>query len=118
MSQDLGGLVVSEIVSDSVWVRVSGDVDADTAPVLEEALSAGTTSRFAGTVVDLSETSFADSSILHVLLTQQRAHREAGRTFVLAGPFTVEVARLFEITGTLAAFTVAPDSLTALGFQR
>ncbi|MFD7558338.1 STAS domain-containing protein [Streptomyces sp. NPDC059835] len=93
-------------------VRLQGDVDEVQAPALNRALAATPASGLARTVVDLSGTCFADSSVLHALLDAQRAHRSAGAILVLAGPLQTAVQRLFEVTGAASAFTMA-DSLEA-----
>ncbi|AJE83756.1 MULTISPECIES: STAS domain-containing protein [Streptomyces] len=87
-------------------VAVRGDVDYDNGGALEKVLR----ERPEGTehlVLDLSGTGFADSTILHLLLDAQRAHRAEGGSLVLAGPFSDIVQRLFQVTGTLTFFTVA-----------
>ncbi|MFD9722734.1 STAS domain-containing protein [Streptomyces sp. NPDC059072] len=93
-------------------VSLRGDIDEEQAPALNRALAATRASRPARTVVDLSGTRFADSSVLHALLEAQRAHRSAGAVLVLAGPLQTAVQRLFEVTGTASAFRMA-DSLEA-----
>ncbi|MFF4324467.1 STAS domain-containing protein [Streptomyces sp. NPDC001568] len=93
-----------------VVIRLRGAVDADSAPGLVRVLAEAAVSGSSRTVVDLSDTSFADSHTLHALLDAQKLHRAAGRSLVLAGPLQVAVRRLFEVTGTGAAFRMT-DSL-------
>ncbi|OKK22908.1 anti-anti-sigma factor [Streptomyces sp. CB00455] len=97
-----------------VLVRLRGELDEDSAPVLAQALAEAATSGSARTVVDLSRTRFADSSILHALLEAHRAHTEAETALVLAGPLQTAVDRLFEVTGTRHAFRVADSVETAM----
>ncbi|WP_327179307.1 STAS domain-containing protein [Streptomyces sp. NBC_01335] len=89
-------------------VRVRGDADENSgAPELAEALGAALRMGKERTVVDLSETEFADSAVLHTLLDARARHERAGVGLVLAGPFRTAVRRLFEVTGTAGAFTMA-----------
>ncbi|MER6443799.1 STAS domain-containing protein [Streptomyces venezuelae] len=93
-------------------IHVSGDLDEDTAPCLTEALVEAAAHPSGRTVVDLSGTGFADSSVLHALLHGQKLHRAAMASFVIAGPLQAAVHRLFEVTGSDRVFRVA-DSLEA-----
>lgn len=107
---------VTHAVEDEVFVvRVSGSLDHDSAPLLEEACALAEDSGAPRTVVDLSLTDFADSTVLHVLLAAQRAHHRQQRTLIVAGPFHEVVRRLFDVTGTAGYFTLADDMLGALG---
>ncbi|MEE1930499.1 STAS domain-containing protein [Streptomyces sp. TRM 70351] len=94
-------------------VRVVREIDVDSAPALEEALARALRSDTRRTVVDLSETVFADSTILHVLMEARRRHEAAGRPMVVAGPLSDVVRRLFDVTGTAAFFGLGPDGGTA-----
>ncbi|MFE3323712.1 STAS domain-containing protein [Streptomyces sp. NPDC059176] len=105
---------VSQHLVDGVRViRVEGDVDVDGAEPLKDSLSCTDTGSTGGTVVDLSAVRFADSTMLHILLEAQRAHRAAGRQLVVSGPFGVIVERLFDVTGTTSFFTMAPSTEAA-----
>ncbi|MEV1025065.1 STAS domain-containing protein [Streptomyces sp. NPDC050264] len=52
-----------------------------------------------GTLLDLSDLTFADSTLLNLVLRAHAEHRAALRPFVLAGPCRSGVQRLFRITG-------------------
>lgn len=86
MPDELEATVTYAEAQDAFVVRVGGDIDHESAPQLEEALDLARRVGAARTVVDLSGTVFADSSILHVLLEAQRAHRPAARSWWCAGP--------------------------------
>lgn len=101
-----------------VVVRVRGDIDAESAPLLAAALRSARRSDSLRTVVDLSATEFADSSILHVLLEEREAHREAGRPMMVAGPFNESIERLFEVTGTIGFLVLTDDVATAMEAPR
>lgn len=99
---------------DMYLVGVVGDIDYDSATELETALrSAATEPSCERTVVDLSGTDFADSTILNVLLSAQQAHRHANRPLFVAGPFSRTVHRLFDVTGTADYFTLVPTVVDA-----
>ncbi|MEV6197215.1 STAS domain-containing protein [Streptomyces sp. NPDC051920] len=112
MSDGLEATVTHGAAEDAFVVRVGGDIDHASAFRLEEALSLADRAGPERTVVDLSGTDFADSSILHVLLEAQRAHRARGTLMVVCGPFSDIVRRLFDVTGTDAFFVLA-DSVGA-----
>ncbi|MFI7277022.1 STAS domain-containing protein [Streptomyces sp. NPDC049879] len=117
MMDELGTVLAETVAGGVLVVRVLGEIDAESATGLEEALAVSgpaAARRTVRTVVDLSETDFADSRVLHVLLTAERAHRAAGGRMVVAGPFGETVRRLFEVTGTAGYFTLADTVEAAL----
>ncbi|MEU9215219.1 STAS domain-containing protein [Streptomyces sp. NPDC048376] len=81
-------------------VEVAGEIDVDGVNELHEAMARAWRVNPAVTVVDLSATEFADSSLLNLLLQAQQRHAAEGRQFAVAGPFRPTVTRLFTITGT------------------
>ncbi|MEV8533684.1 STAS domain-containing protein [Streptomyces sp. NPDC051211] len=85
-------------------LRLSGEFDQDAAPQVREALSTVRAVGARRTIVDLSGVVFADSSLLHVLLSAREEH-----ALVLAGPLHSQLQRLFELTGTAGLFTFAED---------
>ncbi|MEV2243078.1 STAS domain-containing protein [Streptomyces sp. NPDC049970] len=100
-----------EAVGDGVvLVRVRGGLDSWAGSAeLVEVLTAVADGGGRRTVVDLSGVDFADSAGLHALLHAQRKYDKAGVTLVVAGPLSVKVRRLLEVTGTLGAFRFADD---------
>ncbi|MFE9459088.1 STAS domain-containing protein [Streptomyces californicus] len=107
---------VLETVGDGVvLIRVRGSLDGwDGTAELTEALAAAANGGGRLTVVDLSGVEFADSTALHALLDGRREHDDAGKRLVAAGPLSVNVRRLFEVTGTLDAFRFTADVETAI----
>ena len=92
-------------------VAIVGDIDYDSATELADSLKrAVDDASCTCTVVDLSGTDFADSTILNVLLAAQQAHRRAGRPMFVAGPFSRTLDRLFDVTGTADYFTLVPTA--------
>ena len=97
-------------------VQLRGEHDLATAPKLEAAIagSGDTTSL----VVDLSETTFIDSTILGVLYSRLQNTPGERRFAIVLGEKPSAVRRTFEVTGLLDAFPVYPsrdDALAAIG---
>lgn len=74
----------------------------------------------AGIVVDLSQTTFVDSTTLGVLLTAQREARKAGAAFVLEmdDSTAFHARRIFEITGVGSLFSIAGTRAEAVAAVR
>jgi anti-anti-sigma factor len=78
-------------------VAVSGELDVDTMPELNDALAADDGPR-ATTVIDLRGLTFIDSSgVSGVLAAARRARDAGGRLVCVPGPPSVR--RVFELTG-------------------
>ncbi|PBC82796.1 anti-anti-sigma factor [Streptomyces sp. 2224.1] len=95
----------------SAVVTVSGELDHHTADLLRESLDGCVDDGYARLVVDCSPLEFMDSTGLNVLLGARLKAEAEGGGVHLAGMQPV-VARVFEITGAEAVFTVH-DSLDA-----
>ncbi|MFC8176903.1 STAS domain-containing protein [Streptomyces sp. NPDC057325] len=98
-------------------VHVAGEFDTDEADALAHALALLPDGSPAGTVVDLSGVTFADSSFLHVLFTAQQHHARAAVPLALAG-LTPFLQRMLELTDLTRAFTIAPTASTATDLIR
>ncbi|WP_394428267.1 STAS domain-containing protein [Streptomyces sp. SGAir0957] len=61
----------------------------------------------AATLLDLADLTFADSTLLNLILRAHADHQEQARPFVLAGPYHSGVQRLFEITGVTEVLELA-----------
>ena len=92
-------------------VAVAGELDHHTADLLREPLDECLAKGFNRLVVDCSRLEFCDSTGLNVLLGARLKAEAAGGGVHLAGMQPV-VARVFEITGADAVFTVH-DTLDA-----
>jgi anti-anti-sigma factor len=86
-------------------VTPAGELDHHTADVLREPLEGCIDDGFSRLVVDCSQLEFMDSTGLNVLLGARLKAEAAGGGVHLAGMLPV-VARVFEITGADAVFTV------------
>lgn len=97
----------------SVVVTPAGELDHHTADLLREPLEACLDDGFSRLVVNCSRLEFMDSTGLNVLLGARLKAEAAGGGVHLAGMLPV-VARVFEITGADAVFTVHETLAEAL----
>lgn len=97
----------------SAIVTPEGELDHHTAELLSEPLERCVDEGFGRLVVDCSRLEFCDSTGLNVLLGARLKAEAAGGGVHLAGMLPV-VARVFEITGAEAVFTVHDDLDSAL----
>lgn len=97
----------------SVVLAPEGELDHDTAELLSGPLEQCVDEGYSRLVVDCSGLEFCDSTGLNVLLGARLQAEAAGGGVHLAGMSRV-VARVFEITGAEAVFTVHADLESAL----
>jgi anti-sigma B factor antagonist len=96
-------------------IAVSGELDLATAPRLCVAISAARTRGSRRVLVDLSETTFCDSSGLRALIGEHRELQvQGGRMGVVCPSGDGPVARLFEMTGTHELLAVRDSADAAL----
>jgi anti-sigma B factor antagonist len=88
-----------------VVVRVWGEVDIQTSPILDSHLQQVLGDGVASIVVDLAEVTFLDSTGLSVLVAGLKRCQEAGGTLQVVSP-RPHVRRIFEVTGLTDAFQV------------
>lgn len=86
-------------------VKVSGEVDIQTSPILEEHLQRVLGEGHHSLVVDLSEVTFLDSTGLSVLINALKQCQGAGGHLRLESP-RPHVRRVFEVTGLSDVFDV------------
>ncbi|MDT0573717.1 STAS domain-containing protein [Streptomyces sp. DSM 3412] len=98
----------------SAVVTPAGELDHHTADLLREPLESCLDKGFTRLVVDCSRLEFCDSTGLNVLLGVRLRAESAGGGVHLAGMLPA-VARVFEITGADAVFTVHDTLEAALG---
>jgi anti-anti-sigma factor len=98
-------LVEVRAVGRSEVVTPAGELDHHTAELLSEPLDEALERGRTRLVIDCSELEFCDSTGLNVLLGARLKAEAAGGGVHLAGMLPV-VARVFEITGAEAVFTV------------
>ncbi|MET9468247.1 STAS domain-containing protein [Streptomyces sp. NPDC006544] len=104
-----GKNIAVEVLDRTVAVRPVGELDIETAPVLQRALTEALAhaSPVKAVVIDCSRLSFCDSSALNVLLAARRTAQESGGVIRLAA-LNSQLQRLLEITGALALFPLDP----------
>jgi anti-sigma B factor antagonist len=88
-------------------VAVAGEIDLFTAPELKQALADAVESGRSRIVVDLTNTTFLDSTALGVLIgaVKRLRSRDGILTIVNTDP---NIAKTFEITGLDQIFTIRP----------
>ena len=89
--------IVSRRLQDGIVIEVRGEVDLATAPTVEHELLRAEQSHDL-VALDLSGTSFMDSTGLHMIIAADRRLRErGGRLVVVPGP--PQIRRLLNLTG-------------------
>jgi anti-anti-sigma factor len=86
-------------------LTVRGELDAYSAPGLEDQIARLVAEHINEVVLDLSQTGFLDSSGLRAILTAQRRLGESGGEMRLRAP-SEPVTRLLEITGLTDHFAL------------
>jgi anti-sigma B factor antagonist len=102
----------SERSGDDIFVvSLAGEHDLYTAPKVQEELRAVIAAGARATVVDLTETTFLDSTMLHVLLSARNELRDGERLLLVSDDVTVK--RVFEIAGIDRFFDFCPSRRAA-----
>jgi anti-sigma B factor antagonist len=94
-------------------VAVSGEIDLFTAPEFKQRMSAPIDAGRSNVVVDLSRTTFIDSSSLGVLIGAHRRLKLRGGSLVVVCD-NETITKTFKITGLDGVFTLAPTVEAAL----
>src|ERR671932_2222713 len=116
---DANPIVLDDTAGDVVVVSVAGEHDIYTAPTLREHLEEAL-GRGGGIVVDLTEATFVDSSVLGALLDARRRALDAGQGFVVCVGAAVEPGgqRILDITGLVPVLPVLAGSDEAIDAAR
>lgn len=111
------GLTIQNNELSSGWqcIAVSGEIDLATVPELETAIDSVFSSNSHSLVVDLTGSSFMDSTGLKTLVMANRRFDEDGRLFAIAvsgGP----VSRLIDLSGVETSIRIveSTDELEAV----
>jgi anti-sigma B factor antagonist len=102
-----------KIDDDTHVVAVSGEIDLFTAPEFKQRMSAPIDAGRSNLIVDLSGTTFIDSSSLGVLIGAHRRLKLRGGSLVVVCE-NEAIAKTFKITGLDGVFTIAPSVEAAL----
>jgi anti-sigma B factor antagonist len=92
-------------------VSLAGEHDLHTAPKVQQELRSVIAAGARTAVVDLTETTFLDSSILSVLLSTRKELHDGGRLLLVTDDATVK--RVFETAGVDRFFDFYPSRLAA-----
>ena len=102
-----------KVDDDTHVVSVCGEIDLFTAPEFKQRMSAPIDEGRSNLVVDLSKTTFIDSSSLGVLIgAHRRLKLRGGELLVVCS--NDAIAKTFKITGLDGVFTIAPTIEAAL----
>jgi anti-anti-sigma factor len=107
-----GFAIELELGGADLVLRISGELDLSTAPELAAALSDAATGPASTVTLDLSRTSFIDSSALRVLVAGGRELKAADRRLQI-GPRSDAVNRVLAMTNLdthTDAFQLLPDA--------
>lgn len=96
-----------------IVLALEGEFDLAAAPTLRERLADARGAGARGVVLDMTEVTFVDSSVLRELLRADAEMDSEGGPLVIAAP-RPPVARLLELTHTAGLLTVAPTVAEAL----
>ena len=98
------GCTLRQSGRDAAWVRVTGELDIATAPLLGQTLREAVL-RARRVVLDLRELIFMDCAGIHVILDASNlARRAEGQLVLVRGPSRVD--RVFTLTGTSDAVEI------------
>jgi anti-sigma B factor antagonist len=88
-----------------VTLRVSGDLDLATSPLLDEHLRTVTDTAAGDVDIDLAGVDFLDSAALRVLVMSQRRLQAARRRLTVSNPSTF-TRRVFDMTALAERFEI------------
>jgi anti-sigma B factor antagonist len=116
---DANPIVLDDSAGDVVVVVVEGEHDIYTAPTLRERLDEAL-GRGGGVVVDLTTSTFVDSSILGALLDARRRAQDSRQGFVVSVGDEIEpgVQRILDITGLVPVLPVINGREAAVAAAR
>jgi anti-sigma B factor antagonist len=102
-----------KVDDDTHIVSVAGEIDLFTAPEFKQRMSAPIDDGRSNLIVDLSRTTFIDSSSLGVLIGAHRRLKLRGGSLVVVCDDEA-IAKTFKITGLDGVFTLVPTVEAAL----
>lgn len=94
----------------AAYLRLTGEIDMVTSPVLETWLRGAEGNKSNGIVVDLEHVTFMDTSGLHAFLRAAERARRSGRDFAIVKPPAV-IRRLLQAAGATHLFGLEAPSL-------
>jgi anti-sigma B factor antagonist len=111
IGRSMTGLTIQNTELASGWqcIAVAGEIDLATVPELESAIDSALSSDSLPLVIDLTESSFMDSTGLRALVMANRRFDEEGRPFAIAvsgGP----VSRLIGLSGVESTIRIVDNT--------
>jgi anti-sigma B factor antagonist len=111
IGRSMPGLTIQNTELPSGWqcIAVAGEIDLATVPELERAIDSALLSDSLPLVIDLTESSFMDSTGLRALVMAKRRFDEEGRSFAIAvsrGP----VSRLIGLSGVESTIRIVDNT--------
>lgn len=106
-------LTTEETDAGTAVIALTGEVDLYTAPELKQELVRVIDGGARGVIVDLTNTTFIDSTMLGVLISGVKRLRPTGGGFELVVTDR-NIRKIFEITGLDRVFSLHEDRATAL----
>jgi anti-sigma B factor antagonist len=104
--------VTSQVVGHRAVLGVDGEVDLDSVAALAAAIDSAEAAGATELWIDLSQTSFMDSSGLHLLLDTRSRMAQSNRRLAVICPAGC-VRRLFDISGAAEALPLYEDRAAA-----
>ena len=101
--------ILVEEIDGAVLVRLRGEYDLQTAPLVDRTIEP-LLEPHRVVIIDLVETTFLDSSILHALLVANRRAQAGGAQLGLAVGSNYAVRSVLELTNLLDQFQWAPTA--------
>jgi anti-sigma B factor antagonist len=98
-------------------IAVRGELDLFTGPALKDAVIAALEAGRVGLIIDLTETTFMDSSVASVLVAALKRVRSRGGAMAIVNCDEV-MARFFEIRGFEHTFTIVATRAEAIEVVR
>ena len=103
---------VQPLLDGCVVIRLHGELDMATTPMLNRALASALNSGGTQVVVDLASLTFMDSTGIAVLLNAGRRAEESGGSLVVRSPNRA-VLRAFRLTGVDSILVIEADGSLA-----
>jgi anti-sigma B factor antagonist len=110
------GIIQSDADDVTSVVSVEGELDLSTAPRLKWMLVDSLAAGRKNLLIDLSDTTFMDSTALGVLVAVNRTLEEGSRLVIVCS--RPNVLKIFELSGMEGVFTILPTLENALEFTR
>lgn len=105
--QRTGFAVVAQTSERSTVLKLRGELDVATAPVLEGGLACAFAPKPSSMVLDMTDLTFLDSTGIRVLVTAARQAEGDGCSIVLMAP-NAQVLRVLRLTGVDRLIAIEP----------